>query len=84
MPKDEGSPDLVIISMHEKGFPQADIYLSAATMDPDEFRCCAMPPDGFFTMKRGQTLEDAKAHASTKWPDAKIVEAETYDEDHEE
>ena len=84
MPKDEGSPDLVIVSMHERGFPQADIYHGAATMDPTEFRCCGMSPDGFFTLSRGQTIEDAKAEAKKEWPSAIIVEAETDDEDHEE
>ncbi len=73
--------DLVIISMHEKGFPQADIYLGAAEMDPSEFRRCVMPPDGFFTMKRGDTLEAAFAKAQAEYPTAKVVYAAEDDDE---
>jgi len=76
--------DLVIISMHEKGFPSADLYIGQggglALDDLDE----GEPPDGFFTMKRGDTLEMASIKAAEKWPGATIMFAQDEpDEDDE-
>lgn len=73
--------DLVIVSMHEKGFPQADIYMGMAKYDARQFRCIAPSPDGFFTMKRGATIEQAFDKARAKWPNAMIVPAEVEDDD---
>lgn len=73
--------DLVIVSMHENGFPQADLYHDAGSIDASEFERLGLSPDGFFTMKRGDTLEATWRKAREKWPDAKIVEGESDDED---
>lgn len=76
--------DLVIVSMHEKGFPQADMYRDVAEMPAWEFEATGMAPDDFFTLKRGDTLADAMTKASERWPGAKIVEADDGDNDEEE
>lgn len=76
--------DLVIVSMHEKGFPQADYYQGCGDMDAIEFRCLGKSPDGFFTMKRGDTLEAAFDKARKEWPAALIVPGETDDDEVED
>lgn len=67
--------DLVIVSMHEKGFPQADFYAEAADMPTWEFEATGMAPDDFFTLGRGNTIDEAIDQARVRWPDAKIVQA---------
>lgn len=73
--------DLIIVSMHEKGFPQADIYFGLGDTDPCEFAFMGLAPDGFFTMSVGDTLEAAFAKASAKYPNAKVVCAEDDEDD---
>lgn len=73
--------DLVIVSMHERGFPQADIYEGCGDMDPNEFSCLGRSPDGFFTMSKGDTLDAAKEKARRKWPGANVVEAAEEDDE---
>lgn len=68
--------DLVIVSMNEKGFPQADLYFGMADMPTDEFEACGMAPDGFFTMEPGDSLGTAYAKAQLTWPEAKVVLAD--------
>ena len=75
--------DLVIVSMHEKGFPQADFYEGCGDMGAMEFGALGKAPDGFFTMRRGDSLDAAKAKAAEHWPSAKIVEADDEEEDDE-
>ena len=73
--------DLVIVSMHEKGFPQADLYCKP----PDgHFFGELSAPDDFFTMKNGDTLEMASISASVKWPGASISFAEEEPDEDEE
>lgn len=75
--KDGAAPqDLAIVSMNEKGFPQADLYLGVAGMPSDEFEACGMAPDTFFTMEIGDSLGTAYVRAQMTWPDAKVVIAE--------
>lgn len=76
----EAPADLVIVSMHEKGFPSADLYIGTNWDDDLEGVC----PDGFFTMKRGDTIEAAVAKAKEKWPDARVMIAEEPENDDEE
>lgn len=76
--------DLVIVSMHERGFPQADFYQGMAKYDACEFRCIGASPDSFFTMKRGDTIEQAFIKARKEWPNALIVPAEVEDDDVED
>lgn len=64
--------DLAIVSMHEKGFPTADLYIGANWDDDLE----GVAPDSFFTMKRGDTIEAACAKAKEKWPNARVMVAE--------
>ena len=45
--------DLVIISKHDKGFWQANLYVDAWEIPPSEFEAMGLSPDGFFTLKRG-------------------------------
>jgi hypothetical protein len=81
---DETKPDLAIVSMHERGFPQADLHLGCGTMSASEFNALGRAPDSFFTMKQGDTLEQAADKARRDWPQALVVPAldETEDEDH--
>ena len=72
--------DLVIVSMHVKGFPQADLFLGCADMSASEFESVGPSPDDFFTMVRGTSLEGAFIAASKRWPQAKVVYA-TQDDD---
>jgi hypothetical protein len=74
--------DLVIVSMHEKDFPQADMYRFCGGMDAAEFEALGCAPDDFFTMKRGDSLSMAQSLAAIRWPGAKIVIAD--DEDYED
>ena len=62
--------DMIIISMHEKGFPQADLYHDVGGWDENDWDSAV--PDAFFTMKRGDTLEQASARAKMKWPEAEV------------
>lgn len=77
----EMKPDLAIVSMHEKGFPQGDFYEGCGDMPAMEFEALGMAPDDFFTLKRGDTLASAMEFARQRWPTAKVVEA---DEDEDE
>lgn len=72
--------DLVIVSMNEKGFPQADLFYET-NWDDDLDGCAA---DAFFTMKRGDTIADAVAKAEAKWPDARVMIAAEDENDNEE
>lgn len=72
--------DLVIVSMHDKGFPSADLYIGANWDDDLE----GFAPDSFFTMKRGDSLDAAVAKAKDKWPGARVMIAEESENDDEE
>lgn len=76
--------DLVVVSMHERGFPQGDYYIGMGEMPATEFEAISPSPDGFFTMSVGDTIEQAKAFAAEQWPEAVIVEAADEDEDEDE
>lgn len=80
----EPSFDLVIVSMHEKGFSQADFYRGAGDMDMSEFNDIGAVPDDYITLSRGDAIEAAMARAETMWPWAKIVRADDEDEDDED
>lgn len=73
--------DLVIVSMHVKGFPQADFYAEHGEMTSIEHEAIGASPDDFFTMVRGATIEDAENAARKRWPGALIVQAAEDDED---
>ena len=75
------TPHLVIVSMHEKGFPTADFYFGLGAMPADEFEQLGAAPDMWFSMHKGDTLEAAKTKAAAKWPEAKIVVCEDDDEE---
>jgi hypothetical protein len=76
--------DLVIISMHEKGFPQADFYAGWGKMSSLEFASVSPSPDSFFTMKRGDKLSDAHEKAQRTWPGSIIKTAIDEDDEDEE
>jgi hypothetical protein len=80
---DPTKPDLAVVSMHEKGFPQGDLYLGFAGIDAMEFERLGAAPDAFFTMKKGDTLEQAAEKALQLWPTAIVVPAAD-DEDEED
>jgi hypothetical protein len=64
--------DLVIISKHEKGFWQADLYRDTWEITPSDFEQMGLSPDDFFTLKRGESRIAAVHRARQKWPSAKI------------
>lgn len=74
--------DVAVISFHEKGFWQGDLYLDASEWTRHDWEN-GPTPDDFFTMKRGENLSAAKAHAKERWPNADIREA-AEDEDDED
>ena len=62
--------DLLIVSMHEKGFPQADFYPNGQHfMDTD---WDAAIPDAFLTGEIGESLAEFTARVGDRWPSAKI------------
>lgn len=65
--------DLVVISLHAKGFWQADFFFDAADLTSSEMEAMGLAPDGFFTMKRGDSRHLAEKKAREEWPDAKVV-----------
>lgn len=67
--------DLVILSMHVKGFPQADFYAGHGEMESSEHEAIGASPDDFITLVRGATLDDAWNAAEKRWPSARIVNA---------
>lgn len=73
--------DLVIISMHEKDFPQGDLHFGHGDTPACEFNCLGRSADGWFSLARGDTLEMAREHARKQWPSANIVDAETEEDD---
>lgn len=76
--------DLVIVSMHEKGFPQADMYRDAAEIPADEFEAMGRAPDDFFTMSRRDCPHDAVIKAKERWPGAFVVTVLDDPDDEEE
>lgn len=71
--------DLVVISLHEKGFWQADMFRDASDLAPSEMEAIGLAPDSFFTLKRGASRHLAERRAREVWPDAKIVLDENFD-----
>lgn len=55
--------DYVIVSMHEKGFWQADVYLSRERA-PEDGDC----PDGFTTFSKGASLDTVMEWTSNHYP----------------
>ena len=65
-------PDLAIVSMHEKGFWQADLYLDAGHLRGDEMEQMGLAPDGFRTFNIGGTSRDAVEWVVNNWKSAEI------------
>ena len=72
--------DVAVISFHEKGFWQGDLYKDASEWTWHEWENGAVPDD-FFTMRKDNNLSDAKTFAKSRWPDAEIREAAEDEED---
>ncbi len=77
-------PDLVIVSMHEKGFPQADMYRDCADIPAAEFEELGLVPDDFFTLKKGDTTHMAVIKAKERWPGAWVETILDLDDEHED
>lgn len=68
---DDHSGDLVVVSLHEKGFWMADLYIGMnAPPDPRDWNDAA--PDDFITMSVGGQPEQCVVRARVKWPGARI------------
>jgi hypothetical protein len=65
-------PNLAIISLHEKGFWQADLYLDASHLRGDEMEQMGLAPDGFRTFKRDGTEREAVEWVVNNWKDTEI------------
>lgn len=74
--------DVAVISLHEKGFWQADLYRDASELTNDEWEGVA--PDAFLTRKKGSDMQDAIDHACRFWPAAEIRIARDDEEDEDE
>lgn len=62
------SDNLVIVSYHEKGFWQADLFEGCAHLNDEELDESGFSPDAFFTGKIGETQAEVTARARQKWP----------------
>ena len=62
--------DVAVISDHEKGFFQGDLYLGASDWDWHDWDGAS--PDSFFTTTKTCSLEDAKKSAIKFWPNAEV------------
>lgn len=71
--------DVVVISLHEKGFWQADLYRDASELENEQWD--GLSPDAYLTRKRGGDMQDAIAKASSFWPGAEIRIAQDEDDD---
>lgn len=74
--------DVAVISFHEKGFWQGDLYRDASEWTHHDWEN-GNAPDDFFTMRKDANLSEAKAKAKELWPNAEIREA-AEDEDDED
>jgi len=72
--------DVAVISFHEKGFWQGDLYRDASEWTWHDWEN-GNAPDDFFTMRKGSKLSEAEAVAKERWPDAEIREAEDEDDE---
>lgn len=64
--------NLVIVSYHEKGFWQADLYEGLAHLNGDDFEQMGPSPDAFFTGKANETSQDVADRAKQRWPSARL------------
>lgn len=74
---------VAVISFHEKGFFQADLYRNASGWERADWDA-GHSPDAFFTMKKGDNLSAAMSRAREKWPDCDVREACEPDEHEDE
>jgi hypothetical protein len=74
------SNDTALVTLHEKGFWQADLFCGAVDWDDRDWED-GTPPDDFFTLKVGQSMEDAFARAREKWPGVQVSEGCEVEED---
>lgn len=73
--------DLVVVSLHERGFWQADLYVDCAQYSGHDMELMGLAPDGFATFSMGGSREDAIERARTEWPDAELRVAEDDEDD---
>ncbi len=66
------SDDVVIISMNEKGFPQADRYIDGQHFTESDWDGAS--PDWFCTGSTGQRLSDFKANMMERLPEAQFID----------
>jgi hypothetical protein len=69
--------DIVIISLHERGFWCADFWQGYGDVPADEFEQIAPSPDGYLSRP---TMAEAESDARMTWPEARIEFAQE-DED---
>jgi hypothetical protein len=75
--------DLAIVSLHEKGFWQADLYHDASHLRGDEMEQMGLCPDAFCTFKRGGNVEEASIWVKANWPQAEVKVVEEIEDDEE-
>ena len=64
------SDDLLIVSMHEKGFPQADFYPDGQHFTDSDWD--GSIPSSHATGKIGESQNEFAARIGHEWPSAKI------------
>ena len=64
--------DLAIVSLHEKGFWQVDLYTEASHLSGDEMEQMGLLPTAFKTFKKGGDAQEAVNFAKKHWPQAVI------------
>lgn len=75
--------DLAVISRHEKGFWQGDLYVDASHLSGDEMEQMGLAPDAFFTLGRGSTEDEARIASVKAWPAAVVVVADDEEDSHD-
>jgi hypothetical protein len=75
--------DLAIVSLHEKGFWQADLYHDASHLRGDEMEQMGLVPDAFHTSKRDAGVEEALSWVKENWPQSEVKVVEEVEDDEE-
>ena len=62
---------IIVLSVHEKGFPVADYHVEPPEDAADEW----FPPDGFKTGRIGEPMADFRERCAQTWPGVEMVMA---------
>ncbi|MBF0247037.1 MAG: hypothetical protein HQL36_03035 [Alphaproteobacteria bacterium] len=77
------SGNTLIISMHPKGFPNADYYIDGEHFTDFDWQN-GVVPDGYMTGKKGESLTDFEVQAIENFPDANVYFVSAPDDEMED